>query len=105
MMRLTCVLRRSLAAFSLLCELAAVARADVIRGRVVGVADGDTITVLDASKSQHRIRLRGVDAPESRQAFGARRRAGARPAGEGRARRSRLASPPVVVGRAFSKWS
>jgi endonuclease YncB( thermonuclease family) len=41
-----------------------------ITGRVVGVADGDTITVLDASNTQHKIRLSGIDAPEKRQAFG-----------------------------------
>jgi endonuclease YncB( thermonuclease family) len=64
--------RMPLAALVLLCALTAIARADVIRGRVVGIADGDTITVLDASRSQHRIRLQGIDAPESRQAFGAR---------------------------------
>jgi endonuclease YncB( thermonuclease family) len=39
-------------------------------GKVVGVADGDTITVLDAGKRQHRIRLAGIDAPEKGQAFG-----------------------------------
>lgn len=39
-------------------------------GRVVGVSDGDTVTVLDAQKKQHRIRLVGIDAPESKQAFG-----------------------------------
>ena len=66
MMRLNCVSRRSPAAFPLLCALTALARADVSRGRVVGVADGDSITVLDASKSQHRVRLQGIDAPESR---------------------------------------
>lgn len=44
--------------------------ADTIEGRVVGVSDGDTITVLDGSKTQHKIRLAGIDAPESRQAFG-----------------------------------
>ena len=33
-------------------------------GNVVGVADGDTITVLDASKTQHKIRVAGIDAPE-----------------------------------------
>jgi endonuclease YncB( thermonuclease family) len=43
-----------------------------ITGRVVGVSDGDTITVLDASNRQHKIRLDGIDAPESRQAFGTR---------------------------------
>ncbi len=39
-------------------------------GRVVGVSDGDTITVLDSSKTQHKVRLAGIDAPESKQAFG-----------------------------------
>lgn len=43
-------------------------------GKVVRVADGDTITVLDASKTQHRVRLTGIDAPESKQAFGNRSR-------------------------------
>lgn len=66
------ILRRSVAAFALLCALTALARADVIRGRVVGIADGDTITVLDASNTQHRVRLQGIDAPESRQAFGSK---------------------------------
>lgn len=33
-------------------------------GKVVGIADGDTITVL-VDKQQHRIRLAGIDAPES----------------------------------------
>lgn len=44
--------------------------ADTLAGKVVGVADGDTITVLDGSRTQHRIRLQGIDAPEKRQAFG-----------------------------------
>jgi endonuclease YncB( thermonuclease family) len=33
---------------------------------VVGVSDGDTITVLDRDKRQHKIRLAGIDAPEKR---------------------------------------
>lgn len=37
---------------------------------MVGISDGDTITVLDASLRQHKVRLQGIDAPESRQAFG-----------------------------------
>lgn len=41
-------------------------------GYVVGVADGDTITVLDAERQQHKIRLMGIDAPEKAQAFGDR---------------------------------
>ncbi len=40
-------------------------------GRVVGVADGDTITVLHNGKGE-RIRLHGIDCPEKRQAFGKR---------------------------------
>lgn len=43
-----------------------------LTGIVVGVADGDTITVLDADKIQHKVRLTGIDAPEKKQAFGAR---------------------------------
>ena len=39
-------------------------------GRVVHVADGDTITVLDADRVQHIVRLGGIDAPERGQAFG-----------------------------------
>ena len=51
--------------------LAAVADAQTfLTGRVVGIADGDTITVLDASKTQHRIRVAGIDAPERGQPFG-----------------------------------
>ena len=46
--------------------------AETITGQVVGVVDGDTITVLDAEKVQHKIRLAGIDAPEKKQAFGNR---------------------------------
>jgi endonuclease YncB( thermonuclease family) len=44
--------------------------AETLIGRVVGVADGDTITVLDDANRQHRIRLAGIDAPEKSQPFG-----------------------------------
>jgi len=43
-----------------------------LEGRVVGIADGDTVTVLDASKAQHRMRLAGIDAPERGQPGGLR---------------------------------
>src|SRR5690242_12545637 len=46
------------------------AGSNTLTGRVVRIADGDTITVLDATNAQHRIRLQGIDAPESHQAFG-----------------------------------
>lgn len=45
---------------------------ETIRGKVVAIADGDTITVLDAQRVQHKIRLAGIDAPEKKQAFGQR---------------------------------
>ena len=44
--------------------------AKTIEGLVVGVADGDTITVLDQQKNTYKIRLQGIDAPEKKQAFG-----------------------------------
>jgi len=36
----------------------------------VGVADGDTLTLLSPDHTQTRIRLFGVDAPEKSQPFG-----------------------------------
>jgi endonuclease YncB( thermonuclease family) len=42
----------------------------IITGRVVAIADGDTVTVLDGNQQQHRIRLAGIDAPELGQPFG-----------------------------------
>jgi len=41
-----------------------------ITGKVVAITDGDTLTVLDDAKVQHKIRLAGIDAPERKQAFG-----------------------------------
>ena len=47
------------------------ANAEIIFGRVIGLSDGDTITVLDTDKTEHKVRLTGIDAPEKSQAFGA----------------------------------
>ena len=44
--------------------------AETLKGRVVKVSDGDTITVLDAANVQHKIRLDKIDAPEKSQPFG-----------------------------------
>ncbi|HEY3046091.1 MAG TPA: thermonuclease family protein [Polaromonas sp.] len=55
-----------------LCLSLGFADAETIAGKVVGVADGDTVTVLDAAKVQHKIRLTGIDAPEKAQPFGQR---------------------------------
>jgi micrococcal nuclease len=40
-------------------------------GRVVGISDGDTITVMHDGRAE-KIRLYGIDAPEKGQAFGNR---------------------------------
>lgn len=50
--------------------ISSLAWGSTLTGRVVGVADGDTITVLDADNIQHKIRLAGIDAPEKKQDFG-----------------------------------
>ena len=56
--------------FLLIAPLAATA--ETLAGKVVGVHDGDTFTLLDASKRQIKIRLAEIDAPESRQPYGSR---------------------------------
>src|SRR3954467_14070954 len=40
-------------------------------GRVIGISDGDTLTVL-RDRTPVRVRLHGIDCPESRQDFGSR---------------------------------
>ena len=39
-------------------------------GKVVKVSDGDTVTILTSDKTQQKIRLNDIDAPEKKQAFG-----------------------------------
>ncbi|HEY9283225.1 MAG TPA: thermonuclease family protein [Pyrinomonadaceae bacterium] len=70
------ILRRAtLLALLLAVCLPVCARAvDFVEGEVVAIADGDTLTVLDRDKRQHRIRLLGIDAPERGQDFGERSR-------------------------------
>ena len=43
--------------------------ADVLTGRVTYVADGDSFEMRDGFGSFHRVRLRGIDAPEKSQAY------------------------------------
>lgn len=45
---------------------------DKFSGRVVRIADGDTLTLLADDNTQHKIRIGGIDAPERRQSFGQR---------------------------------
>lgn len=40
-----------------------------LQGQVVSVADGDTLTLLDRDRVQHRIRIDGIDAPERTQPY------------------------------------
>ncbi|MCL4103893.1 UNVERIFIED_CONTAM: hypothetical protein GTU68_034755 [Idotea baltica] len=40
-----------------------------LAGRVVRVADGDTLTLLDSRQKQHKVRLFGIDSPESEQPY------------------------------------
>lgn len=47
------------------------AQAEELRGRVVGITDGDTLTLL-VQEHQETIRLAEIDAPEKRQPFGQR---------------------------------
>lgn len=50
--------------------LTSAAQSATLVGKVVAVADGDTITVLDNTNTQYKIRLAGIDAPEKKQPFG-----------------------------------
>ena len=59
---------------ALLALVISAAQAATLEGRVVRVADGDTLTVLDSQKRQYTIRINGVDAPEKGQPFGDRSR-------------------------------
>jgi endonuclease YncB( thermonuclease family) len=42
-------------------------------GRVIGISDGDTLTILE-DKRQIKVRIVDIDAPEAKQSFGTRSR-------------------------------
>lgn len=42
----------------------------ILQGRIVRVMDGDTVTLLDERQTLHKIRLAGIDAPESAMPYG-----------------------------------
>lgn len=44
--------------------------AEVLSGRIVGVQDGDTVTLLTSDKRTVKIRLAEIDAPELKQPYG-----------------------------------
>ncbi|MBP5404005.1 MAG: thermonuclease family protein [Elusimicrobiaceae bacterium] len=51
-------------------KAATTSKKNIISGKVVNVADGDTLTILNAENKQTKIRLYGIDAPEKAQDFG-----------------------------------
>jgi len=53
--------RRAVAMLIALAGFAAPCVAETYAAKVVGITDGDTVTVLDAFKVQHKIRLSGID--------------------------------------------
>jgi micrococcal nuclease len=65
-------LKLILGAILLLCLTVAYPQQEtLLTGQVVGVHDGDTITLLTADKENIKVRLSQIDAPESKQPFGA----------------------------------
>ena len=56
--------------FLLFFSIPSLVLATTLEGKVIKVADGDTITIMDDSGNKHRIRLGGIDAPEKDQPYG-----------------------------------
>ena len=61
---------KKVAVAGLLAVLFSGALADTVSCRVVGVTDGDTLSCLTEGRENLKVRLYGIDAPESRQDFG-----------------------------------
>jgi endonuclease YncB( thermonuclease family) len=59
---------------TILCLLAQVAAAEEILGRVVGITDGDTLTLLTEQHAEVRIRLAEIGTPERGQPYGTQAR-------------------------------
>ena len=57
---------------TLICFSSVTFAGEMLEGRVVGVHDGDTITLLIKGNRQIKVRLAQIDAPETTQAFGQR---------------------------------
>ena len=66
------LLRQALLTLLLLTALPAWAK--TLAGRVVAIANGGALTLPAASNQQVKVRLHGIDAPESREAWGTRAR-------------------------------
>lgn len=69
------VVRQTLLALALLLGFCALSYSETLTGRVIGVTDGDTLTLLVNESQQVKIRLAGIDSPEKRQEFGQKAKA------------------------------
>lgn len=67
---MTSVVLRCLIAIIVIAPVQPVFAATWLEGWVVGIADGDTLTILDKARRQHKIRLAQIDAPESGMPYG-----------------------------------
>lgn len=57
-------------ALVMFCVSATVFTRSEVQGKVIRVADGDTITVLTEGHQQVKVRLYGIDAPEHKMPYG-----------------------------------
>jgi endonuclease YncB( thermonuclease family) len=55
--------------FAILSFFFLISHAQVLQGKVVKIADGDSFTILTDGKMQVRVRMHGIDAPEKGQAY------------------------------------
>lgn len=53
----------------LLTFLSQICIGQTLKGKVIRISDGDTITLLDSANKQIRVRLYGIDCPENGQDF------------------------------------
>lgn len=60
---------KKIVAFLALCLTIGSSNADQLSGRVISIADGDTLTILTENKQRVIVRLNAIDAPEKNQAF------------------------------------
>ena len=63
-------MRKLLHSIVLLLVISSASQASELTGKVIGISDGDTFTLLTADKQQVKIRLAEIDAPESGQPYG-----------------------------------
>lgn len=67
-------MRRMAVVLAVWMAVGAATAAQTIEGRVVGISDGDTLTLLTADREEVRVRLAEIDTPEAGQPYGTRAR-------------------------------